>query len=443
MIGNTLGNYQIIQKIGQGGVGEVWKAVDLSLHREVALKILRPDLAARSDVVARFRSEALTLARLNHPNVATIHGFHTEGGVPFIVMEYIPGQTLHMIVRGFGPMQSERALPLFFQILDAVQHAHDSGIVHRDLKASNVMMNHLGVIKMLDLGLARVLGTAHLTQGLHSLGTPSWMAPEQIRGEEADVRTDVYALGLLLYWLLTARLPFEGDNAYLLQRAHLEESPPSPRSFTPGLSETIDKTILRSLAKERSERFPNVAELRRALGEGFVPQNTVPFLTYTIDESVAHTLTFADECRIETKRESAPAELRAQADTHAVAAAAECQTTASQATLPVLPSPPLPMPARPRRLRLAVATLALAVVVAAVVLTLSRREPPLPNPGADVVAENRAAIPEAVAQAPAPPPAAKAPDREQVPASRAPSQSHQPVPRKPSHGGNGWSIKRR
>jgi serine/threonine-protein kinase len=288
LIGSVLGNYRIVQKLGQGGVGDVWKAVDLTLDREVALKVLRPELAAAPEVVARFRTEALALARLNHPNVATIHGFHTEDGTPFIVMEYIAGQTLDALVRGFGPMRSARALPIFFQVLEAMQHAHDHGLVHRDLKASNVMLSALGVVKMLDFGIARIAGSAHLTKGTHSIGTPAWMAPEQIRGEEADARTDVYALGLLLYWIVTARLPFEGMSHYELQRAHVEQAPPSPKQFAPDLPEPVEKVILRALAKRREERFASVAELRAALGEGFVPSVTAPLGLSTLEETIAY-----------------------------------------------------------------------------------------------------------------------------------------------------------
>jgi len=287
LVGKVLGNYRIMQKLGQGGVGEVWKAVDLSLDREVALKILRPELAAVPDVVARFRTEALALARLNHPNVATIHGFHMDGKTPFIVMELIFGQTLHGLVRGFGPMRSARALPLYFQVLDAIQHAHDHGIVHRDLKASNVMLSQLGVVKILDFGIARIVGGAQLTQGSHNIGTPAWMAPEQVLGEGADVRTDVYALGLLLYWLVTARLPFQADSLYEVQRAHVVHAPPPPREFAPDLPDPIEKMILRALAKRRPERFASVAEMRAALAEGFVPDLTVPISFKSSEETIS------------------------------------------------------------------------------------------------------------------------------------------------------------
>jgi serine/threonine-protein kinase len=413
LIGNTLGNYRITQKIGQGGVGEVWRAVDLTLDREVALKLLRPELAAQEGVVARFRTEALALARLNHPHVATIHGFQTDGGTPTIVMEYIPGQTLHAIVRSFGPVQSARAVPLFLQVLDAIQHAHDHGIVHRDLKASNVMMNHQGSVKMLDFGIARVVGSVHLTQGPSSFGTPSWMAPEQVRGEEADVRTDVYALGLLLYWLVAARLPFEGDNQFELQRAHVETAPPSPREFVPDLPDTIEKTILRALAKQREERFASAAAMSLALREGFVPAVTVPLPSRAIDHEVTQALGRVDD----------PPEFLVAAPT------IEIQ--------PVAAEPREATPERRRRVGwIPIALTALLVALAVAALLRSPREPATPP------AATTAPV---VVEAPAVPAPEPAPIKTAKPApagpTRAPKPKHKAAPAE-SQGDEGWVIKR-
>jgi serine/threonine-protein kinase len=227
-------------------------------------------------VVERFRSEALTLARLNHPNVATLYSFVCESDLLMMVMEFVQGQTFEHLVHAFGPMRFQRALPLFFQALDGIEYAHEHGIVHRDIKGSNVMLNHLGVVKVMDFGIARVLGSVHLTQNEQRVGTPAFMAPEQIRGEEADVRSDVYSLGLLLYLLLTGKAPFSAKSDYELCRMHLEEAPPSPRTIAGDIPDAIERAVLRALAKAPEERFASVRDMRAVLSTGFVPSLTTP-----------------------------------------------------------------------------------------------------------------------------------------------------------------------
>ena len=331
MIGNTIGNYRIDEKLGEGGVGLVWKATDLVLNRPVALKVLRAEFATRAGVVERFRSEALTLARLNHPNVATLYSFVCEGDLRMMVMEYVQGQTFEHLVHAFGPMRFQRALPLYLQALDGIEYAHEHGIVHRDIKASNVMLNHLGVVKVMDFGIARVLGSVHLTQNEHRVGTPAFMAPEQIRGEEADVRSDVYSLGLLLYLLLTGKAPFSAKSDYELCRMHLEEAPPPPRTIAGDIPDAIERAVLRSLAKAPGERFASVRELRATLSTGFVPTLTTPMslgavgskktLVLPEDEPVlesrgmAKTLEFAEEERPGNARDATSTDPEKTAET--------------------------------------------------------------------------------------------------------------------------------
>jgi serine/threonine-protein kinase len=266
-IGKTVGNCRIEEKIGEGGCGEVYRAVDLMLDRPVAIKVLHPRLASRRDLAERFRSEALLLARLSHPNVATLYSFHQEGDAYLMVMEFVRGRTFDALIRERGRMSPDEALPLLFQALDGIEHAHALGVIHRDLKGSNVMRADTGVVKVMDFGIARALGSPGLTQGDHPIGTPEYMPPEQVRAAEIDGRADVYALGALLFKMLTGRLPFTGKSHFDVLRAQVEEAPPSLRAFAPGLPAALDAVVARALAKSPDERFQSVAELRRALEE--------------------------------------------------------------------------------------------------------------------------------------------------------------------------------
>src|SRR5499427_9767867 len=213
MIGNLIGNnYKITEKIGEGGMGSVYKGVDVMLEREVAIKVLRPELARQPDIVERFRSEAVTLAKLNHPNIATLFSFLRQGEDFFMVMEFVRGQTLDNLIRRSGAMPCDRAIGLFCQALEGIDHAHRMGIVHRDIKPANMMLTENGTLKVMDFGIARVLGTSRMTRQGNIVGTIEYMSPEAIQGQEVDLRTDIYSLGILLYELLTGRLPFDSDT---------------------------------------------------------------------------------------------------------------------------------------------------------------------------------------------------------------------------------------
>jgi len=265
MIGSVVGNYKIIDKIGEGGMGAVFKGVDLMLEREVAIKMLRPELARQPNVVERFRTEAVTLAKLNHPNVATLHSFFRQADDFFMVMEFVRGETLDDVIRAQGAMRCDQAIELFCMALEGIDHAHKMGIVHRDIKPANMMLTETGSIKVMDFGIARVLGTDRLTKAGHLIGTVEYMSPEQVRGEETDARSDIYSLGTLLYEMLTGRVPFNSTSEYELMRCQIEDVPTPPRTLAPQIPVAVEQAIMCALAKKPEARYQSANEFREIL----------------------------------------------------------------------------------------------------------------------------------------------------------------------------------
>ena len=225
MIGHTVGSYKITEKIGEGGMGAVFKGIDVMLDREVAIKMLRPELARQAQLAERFRSEAVTLARLNHPNIATLYSFLRQNDDYFMVMEYVRGETLEQFMQQRGPMNCANAVTLFCHALEGMEHAHGMNIIHRDIKPANMMLTERGSIKVMDFGIARVLGADRMTRAGHLVGTIEYMPPEQVRGGETDARSDIYSLGILLYEMITGRVPFTSPSEYDLMRAQVEDPP--------------------------------------------------------------------------------------------------------------------------------------------------------------------------------------------------------------------------
>ena len=264
MIGVTLGSYEITEKIGSGGVGDVYKAVDHLLGRNVALKFLRPSLADCAEVVQRFHAEARTLAQLIHPNIAVLYCLMREGEHLAMVMEYVEGRTFGQLLDS-GPLPLGRAIPLLLQALEGIGHAHAAGVIHRDIKPSNLMLAGNGGVKVMDFGVARCLGTVRQTRDGHMIGTAQYMSPEQVRGLESDARSDVYALGVLAYEMVTGFVPFDSESEYELCRAQVEDDPRPPRTLAPDLPPDLEKVILRALEKDPADRFPSVHGLREAL----------------------------------------------------------------------------------------------------------------------------------------------------------------------------------
>ncbi|HVF92672.1 MAG TPA: protein kinase, partial [Blastocatellia bacterium] len=268
MIGNVVGNYKITETLGEGGMGAVFKGVDLMLEREVAIKMLRPELSRQPQLVERFRSEAVTLAKLNHPNIATLHSFFRQSEDFFMVMEFVRGETLDSIITRSGAMPLGQAVSLFCQALEGIGQAHILGIVHRDIKPANMMLTDKGSIKVMDFGIARVLGTSRMTKQGMVVGTIEYMAPEQVQGLETDARSDIYSLGVLLYEMLTGRVPFSSENEFQVMKAQIEEAPTPPRTFAPHIPFGVERALMRALAKRPDARFQTVSEFRAAIEEG-------------------------------------------------------------------------------------------------------------------------------------------------------------------------------
>src|SRR5262245_50151291 len=257
--GRTIGKYRILEQIGRGGMGTVYKAVDETLDRVVAIKMINADNLS-AERMQRFRSEAVTLAKLTHPRIAAIHELAREDHDLMMVMEYVPGETLEKIVTDRGAIPLAQAVMLCAQVLEALAHAHAAGIVHRDLKPSNLMVTPTGDVKVMDFGIARIAGSEHLTTDGYMMGTPAYMSPEQVRGAEVDARMDLYAIAVVLYRLLTNSLPFKGETAVQLIQSQLMEQPTPPRQMRPDLPPWVDEVILHGLAKTPDQRFQSASE---------------------------------------------------------------------------------------------------------------------------------------------------------------------------------------
>ncbi len=265
MIGATIDQYRITERLGGGGMGDVYRATDLELDREVAIKCVRADLADIGDVSRRFRAEARTLARLSHPNIATVFRFFSEDAQLFLVMEFIAGTHFGSMLRKGGPMAPGQAASLMGQALDGLAYAHRQKVVHRDIKPGNLMVAAEGTVKVLDFGIAHVLDSTRMTRTGGIVGTPAYMAPEQALGQPVDHRTDLYSLGIVLYEMLTGTLPFEANSDFELMRAHVEVSPRPLSELSPAVPKPLQQTISRALAKDTGERFQSAEEFAEAL----------------------------------------------------------------------------------------------------------------------------------------------------------------------------------
>lgn len=265
LIGARIGHYIIREPLGQGGMARVYKGYQEHLDRIVAIKVLPSYYAADQNFVDRFKREAQAMARLSHPNIVTVHDAGEQDGRLYIVMAYMSGGTLKNRMK--HQMELAEVLPVVHQIADALHYAHERSIIHRDVKPVNVLLDADGRSVLSDFGIAKVMESAeqHLTRPGAGVGTPEYMSPEQCRGGSVDPRSDIYALGVMIYEMMTGRTPFQADNYTALAHAHIYEPVPPPTLFNPRISPAVQAVILRALAKEPAHRFMHAPDLSAAL----------------------------------------------------------------------------------------------------------------------------------------------------------------------------------
>jgi tetratricopeptide (TPR) repeat protein len=261
------GRYQIVEDLGKGGMGRVYKALDREIGERVALKILKPEIAGDEQTIARFRNELKTARQISHKNVCRMYHLGREQGTPYITMEYVSGEDLKSTVTRVGQLSVGKTISIISQVCEGLAEAHRLGVVHRDLKPQNIMIDRAGNAKIMDFGIARSVKGKGITEAGVMIGTPEYMSPEQVDGQEADKRADIYALGIILFELLTGRVPFEGDTPFSVAYKQKNETPPSALKINPQVPEDLEVLILKCLEKDKAKRYQDVTEVLADLAE--------------------------------------------------------------------------------------------------------------------------------------------------------------------------------
>ena len=269
MIGQHIHGYQINAHLGQGGMGNVFRATDKMLGREVALKMLHPQLTMQAQFLERFKKEARVLAQLLHPNIAVIYNFIEQDGHHFMVMEYVEGTSLDDLLKKYKTLPASFVVPVFIQALEGLQHAHKKNILHRDIKPSNLMLTTDGTLKIMDFGIAKVAGEQKMTQVNKIVGTVEFMAPELIQGKEASAASDIYAMGVTLYELVSGQLPFESDTDFNLMQAILKKKIKPLEKLGATIPKALSDIVMKALDKNPDNRYPDARSFQQALINAF------------------------------------------------------------------------------------------------------------------------------------------------------------------------------
>ncbi|RYI32180.1 Stk1 family PASTA domain-containing Ser/Thr kinase [Bacillus infantis] len=272
LIGKRIsGRYKILDMIGGGGMANVYLAHDMILDRDVAVKILRLDFAENDEFIRRFHREAQSATSLAHPNIVSIYDVGEEDSIYYIVMEYVEGQTLKQYIQQHSPVPVDTALDIMKQLLSAISHAHQHHIVHRDIKPHNILVDRLGNVKITDFGIAMALSSTSITQTNSVLGSVHYLSPEQARGGMANKKSDIYSLGIVMFELLTGRLPFSGESAVSIALKHLQSETPSLRRWNPSIPQSVENIVLKATAKDPFHRYENVEDMEEDIRTALEP----------------------------------------------------------------------------------------------------------------------------------------------------------------------------